>query len=61
MTIHFADVQLCQQIDPSKIVILRLEQSILPDAPQRSQLAYTVEVQLIQWNQECAPTGDIDG
>lgn len=55
VTIRLAGVELCQQVDPSLIVTLQLEQSILSDAPQHSQLAYTVEVQLIQWNQECAP------
>ena len=53
VTIHLTGVQLCQQIDPSRTVLMDIDQQILQDAPQGATLSYTVEVQLNQWNEDC--------
>ncbi len=53
VSIHLTGFDLCQQIDPSKDVLMDIDQEILQGAPQGARLSYTVEVTLQQWNEEC--------
>jgi hypothetical protein len=62
------DVLLCQQIDPQDPPTrVTIDQHVLADAPQGASLAYTVKIEMAQWNElgntvdtfltECASAG----
>lgn len=53
IAIRLGGIQICQQLDPNGALLMDLQQAIQADAPQQSELAYTVQVQLVQWNESC--------
>jgi hypothetical protein len=56
VAVHLTGFDVCQQIDPSKVALIDVDQQILQGAPEGRQLSYTVELQFNQWNEECFPT-----
>ena len=56
VAVHLTGFDVCQQIDPSKVALIDVDQEILQGAPEGSQLSYTVELQFNQWNERCVQT-----
>src|SRR3972149_3609619 len=56
VAVHLTGFDVCQQIDPSKVALIDVDQEILQGAPEGRQLSYTVELQFNQWNEECVQT-----
>lgn len=55
VAVHLIGLEICQQIDPSQRVRMALDQEVLSGVKEGSSLAYTVEVQLQQWSEDCRP------
>jgi len=49
--IHISEIRQCQQVDPRDLLQMDIDQHVLQDAPQGTQLSYVVEVQLNQFNE----------
>src|SRR3990172_506531 len=56
VAVHLTGFDVCQQIDPSKVALIDVDQEILQGAPEGRQLSYTAELQFTQRNAECFPT-----
>ena len=57
--VDVGDLSICQQIDPGESVRMSLDQHVLQGAPQGTVLAYTVDVDVAQWNEVNDPLTEL--